>query len=103
MGEALTEAVNALRDLRDGKTWKFLCECTRPDCQEVVLLSRAEYEAFRERRDLVLAPGHHESRSARARRASRASIDDAHALRAQAAHQLRRALKIAEAARPPHD
>ena len=101
--DALTTAVDALRELYDGdpcKTWEFACECERLDCHEVVVLTLAEYEAVRERRDLVLAPQQSESRFARARRLGAAARADSRGLNAQAAHQVRRALKnILEEAR----
>lgn len=36
----------------------FRCECNRPFCTEVVLMSRDEYVRLRDRAELVYAPGH---------------------------------------------
>jgi hypothetical protein len=74
-----------------GATWEFVCECDREDCDEHVVLSLAEFERLRERRDLVLAAGHSESSAQRARRMAAALRDDAAALQAQAAQQVERA------------
>src|SRR5689334_19982283 len=66
----LEDAVAALRELAAAReaAQEFLCECDRPDCHERVVLSVAEYEALRGRRELVLAVGHEESPEQRARR-----------------------------------
>jgi hypothetical protein len=69
-----------------------VCECERPDCKERVILSFAEYKGARQRRDLVLAPGHEASRTARARRIARALVSDSQALHAEAALQLERSI-----------
>jgi len=74
-----------------GATWEFVCECDREDCNEHVVLSLAEYERLRERRDLVLAAGHSETPVQRARRMAAALRNDAAALHAQATQQVERA------------
>ena len=55
------------------ETWEFVCECERADCDERVVLSLSDYEALRNRRDLVLAPEHPESPRERERRIAAAS------------------------------
>jgi CheY-like chemotaxis protein len=72
----------------------LLCECGRADCRETVSLSRAALEAFRRTGRPVLAPGHRLGRAGEARRDAAASIEDARALTAQSAQQLRRSRKI---------
>jgi CheY-like chemotaxis protein len=71
----------------------LLCECGRPDCRESVYLSPAAVVAFRRTNRPILAPSHHPGRADEARRQAAAAIEDAHALVAQSAHQLRRARK----------
>jgi hypothetical protein len=72
------------------ETWAFLCECGRPNCRERVDLSLADYEEIRGDGKRVLAPGHALSRSELLRVQAQSLIEDARALRAQAAHQIRR-------------
>jgi hypothetical protein len=79
-------------DAEPDASWEFVCECERPDCTERVVLSFAEFETARQRRDLVLAPGHEESRTARARRIARALVSDSQALHAEAALHLKRSI-----------
>jgi hypothetical protein len=79
-----------------GASWEFVCECERPDCNERVILSPAEFEGIKARRDLVVAPGHEESAAMRARRIAHALCDEAEALHAQAQHQIKRATQNVE-------
>jgi CheY-like chemotaxis protein len=68
----------------------LLCECGERDCRETVSLSQAALEAYRRTNRPVLAPGHKLGRFEEARRSAAASIEDAQALKAQSAQQLRR-------------
>lgn len=79
----------------DEDTWAFLCECGADDCQEWVTMPVAGYEALHRTDDPILAPGHTLSRGERARRKAKRLSDDAHALQAQADHQVKRARKNA--------
>ena len=36
----------------------FLCECGLPSCTETVEMTCSEYVRLRDRRELILAPGH---------------------------------------------
>jgi two-component system, NarL family, invasion response regulator UvrY len=72
----------------------LLCECGAKDCRETVSLSQAALEAYRRTNRAILAPGHELGRFDKARRTAAASIEDARALTAESAHQLRRSQKI---------
>ena len=75
----------------------LLCECSRPDCRETVSLTPAALEAFRRTSRPVLAPDHRVGRTDQARLQAAESIEEARALMAQSAHQLRRARKTKRA------
>jgi CheY-like chemotaxis protein len=75
----------------------LLCECGERDCRETVSLSQAALEAYRRTNRPVLAPGHKLGRFEEARRSAAASIEDAQALKAQSAQQLRRSRKALRA------
>jgi len=46
----------------------FICECARPECREVILLSLAEYERVRsDASRFIVAPGHEASAKQHAR------------------------------------
>jgi CheY-like chemotaxis protein len=75
----------------------LLCECGERDCRETVSLSQAALEAYRRTNRPVLAPGHELGRLEEARRSAAGSVEDAQALKAQSAHQLRRARKALRA------
>ena len=84
----------SLRHVRDSVTtgereWEFLCECGHKNCRATVFLTLDAYAELHSRRQPVLAAGHHVSQAARARQL----VEAAKALRAQAAHQVRRAQK----------
>jgi hypothetical protein len=92
---ALTEVNAHIRELADESPshdlkWEFFCECGHRDCKAQLVLSIEEYTSIRDRDEAVLAPGHLVNQSARSRRLR----EEAQALRAQAAHQLRRAKRI---------
>lgn len=82
----------AVDSISDASEWEFFCECGRPICHELVMLPLDAYTAIRDGRQSVLAPGHQPSQLERARRLG----EEARALRAQAAHQVRRAQKNRE-------
>jgi hypothetical protein len=89
---ALTEVnahiLDAARDsISEEQVWEFFCECGDPDCHAHVMLDLDEYVALHDRDQPVLASGHRLSQKERARRLR----EEAEALRAQAAHQVRRA------------
>lgn len=47
------------RELSDGDTVDFICECANPDCVEMIALTLAEYESVRsDPRHFALRPGH---------------------------------------------
>src|SRR5215469_877044 len=73
--------------------WKFRCECGAPDCEAMVAVTLAEFDALQLTEAPVLAEGHTVGRAEIARRKSRQLRDDASALREQAKHQQQRALK----------
>jgi two-component system, NarL family, invasion response regulator UvrY len=75
----------------------LLCECGERDCRETVSLSQAALEAYRRTNCPVLAPGHKLGRLEEARRSAAGSVEDAQALKAQSAHQLRRSRKALRA------
>lgn len=81
----------AAQQVRPRGEWLFMCECGDLACHTRVLLTLPEYEALRAARKPVLAKGHYVTHAEIVRRGARALVDDARALRAQAAHQLRRA------------
>jgi hypothetical protein len=74
-------------------TWDFLCECGSADCKEWVTLLLWQYEELRTKGGAVLAPGHEMKRGEQSRRKALQLADDAKAVRAQAEHQLRRAVR----------
>lgn len=76
---------------------ELFCECSLPDCRETVTLTSAALEAFRRTNRPVLAPGHRVGRTDQARLDAAASIEEARALMAQSAHQLKRARKTTRA------
>jgi two-component system invasion response regulator UvrY len=82
-----------------GDVLQVHCECGAPDCRETVPLSPAAREAFRRTNRAVLAPGHRLGRLVETRRSAAASVEHAHAVMAQAAHQVRRADRNRAAAR----
>jgi two-component system, NarL family, invasion response regulator UvrY len=86
-------------DFRDveSKGLVLLCECGQRDCRETVSISQAALEAYRRTNRPVLAPGHQLGRLEKARRSAAASIEDAHALRAQSAQQLQRSRRAMRA------
>jgi CheY-like chemotaxis protein len=67
------------------------CECDSSDCQEIVSVSAATYEALRRADHPVLAPGHPLGRADEARRSTAASEEEARAVTSQAVQQQRRA------------
>jgi hypothetical protein len=69
--------------------WEFFCECGREDCHEYVSLTLDAYIALHEGGGAVLAEGHRISQVERARRL----LEEAAALKRQAAHQVKRAKK----------
>lgn len=71
--------------------WLFMCECGDAGCHTRVLLTLQEYERLRIAHQPVLAKGHHVTSSELVRRRAYALVEEARALRAQAAQQLRRA------------
>lgn len=71
----------------------LLCECGQRDCRETVTLTNAALEAYRRTNRPVLAPGHKLGRYDEVRRNAAATIEDAQALKAQSAQQLRRSRK----------
>jgi CheY-like chemotaxis protein len=75
------------------------CECDSLDCQEIVSVSAATYEALRRADDPVLAPGHQLGRAGEARRSASASEEEARAVRSQAVQQRRRARRNIAVAR----
>jgi CheY-like chemotaxis protein len=75
----------------------LLCECGQRDCRETVSISQAALEAYRRTNRPVLAPGHKLGRFERARRDAAASREEAQALTAQSAQQLRRSRKAMRA------
>ena len=76
----------AERSAERASDWEFMCEC---GCGERVRLGLEEYEGLLAKGLPVVVPGHRPSATARAR----ALQEDAAALRAQAEHQVGRALK----------
>lgn len=78
---------------------EFLCECGARDCSETVSLTPAGLEALRRTGRWVLAPGHTLSPSREVEARATAAREDARALQAQSAHQLRRAERNLAAAR----
>jgi hypothetical protein len=81
-----------LSDL-ENETWDFLCECGDDGCERWITLTLAEYEAFRERDEPILAAGHTLDLVALTRRKAHALAEDAKALRAQADIQKKRAAR----------
>jgi hypothetical protein len=77
--------------------WDFLCECGSAGCTEWVTLPLGQYEELRRTGVAVLAPGHEPGEGSR--RKALQLVDDAKALRAQAEHQLRRAVRNLKRAR----
>jgi hypothetical protein len=73
--------------------WKFRCECGAPDCEAMVAVTLAEFDALQLTEAPVLAEGHGVRRAEIARRKSQQLRDDASALREQAKHQQQRALR----------
>jgi hypothetical protein len=69
--------------------WEFFCECGREDCHEHVSLTVEAYASLHDANGAVLAPGHRRSQLERARRL----CEEAEALKRQAEHQLKRALR----------
>jgi hypothetical protein len=89
---ALTEVnehiLDAARDsVSEDTRWEFFCECGHPGCHEHVMLELDRYTALHDQGRAVLAPGHQLSQKERARRLR----EESEALRAQAAHQIKRA------------
>ncbi|HET8752518.1 MAG TPA: hypothetical protein VFM43_08345 [Gaiellaceae bacterium] len=82
------------------ETWDFLCECGAEGCEEWVTLPIAEFEAVRLAGKPLLAPGHRADPVRRTRRDARRLVEEARALRAQAEHQVRRAVRNLVKARP---
>jgi hypothetical protein len=100
-GELLTQVNVSIRDLAAGSEiapaeWEFFCECGSSDCHEQVLLTLESYGRVHDHGFSVLAAGHRVNQPARAVRLRR----EAHALRAQAEHQLRRARRNLAGAKP---
>lgn len=73
--------------------WDFLCECGDAGCAEMVHLTLAGYDRLRAGGRFVLAENHTVQRAELARDWARRLARDAAALRAQAQHQQKRALK----------
>lgn len=91
-GQLLTQVNVSIRDLATGSEsapveWEFFCECGAPECHEQVLLTLESYGAIHDHGFPIIAPGHRVNQPARAARLRQ----EAHALRAQAEHQMRRA------------
>lgn len=64
--ERLEQGARELVDPADAEPVPFLCECPRPDCTEVVLVTFSEYEFVRaDGRRGVEAPGHADESVAR--------------------------------------
>jgi hypothetical protein len=71
--------------------WDFVCECGNRDCREQVRLTLEGYEELRAGEGFVLAETHALQRAEAARVWAHSLREEAAALRAQAAHQRRRA------------
>ena len=87
----------------DELSLRLNCECGSPDCQEIVPVSAATYEALRRTNNPVLAPGHQLGRADEARRSAAAAGEEARAVTSQAAQQQRRAqrnIAVARLGRP---
>jgi hypothetical protein len=92
--EALAEVnENILRSVRDsaegGLEWEFFCECGAKNCHERVFLTLDAYLGLHDHGGVVLAEAHRPSQAGRAQRLR----NDAEALKRQAAHQIKRALR----------
>ena len=89
---ALTEAnvhvlETATRSESGEPVWEFFCECGRPDCNALVMLTSEAYTDIRDGETAVLAPGHTLNPVVRAKRLREA----AQALRVDVEYQARRA------------
>ena len=88
--EVNRRVLEAARDsITEEQEWEFFCECGDPECHEYVELTIHAYSVLHDGGGAVLAPGHRLSQVERARRLR----EDADALRRQAEHQVRRALR----------
>ncbi|MGN6796893.1 MAG: STAS domain-containing protein [Gaiellaceae bacterium] len=77
----------ATQSIAEGATWDFFCECGDPCCTERITLTQEGYGKLRDANRAIIAPGHRVDQTIRAR----ALREDAHALRAQAQQQAKRA------------
>jgi hypothetical protein len=66
MNERIYEVATRAQ-LRAGDRWHFRCECSDPDCMELVPLSLSRYAALTQNGGAVLAPGHRPSKSRKRR------------------------------------
>jgi hypothetical protein len=98
--DAVAALLRQQRERPQQQTQTYSCECSDLECCEAVVLSQSQYEALRDRRDLILAPDHVETPDERQRRIAQGLCDDSQALRAQAAHQVARAADIAARMQP---
>lgn len=90
LAAASVHILRYVRDAEDGaQEWEFLCECGKESCHERVFLTIDAYTALHDEGKTVLADGHRLSQIERARRLS----GEAEALRRQAVHQLKRAVR----------
>lgn len=87
---AMVPTLAAQHERQSGE-WLFMCECGDLACHTRVLLSLREYDALKAANQPVLAKSHFVTRGEILRRTARVLVDDARALQAQAAQQLRRA------------
>ena len=87
--------------VEEADTWDFLCECGADDCTEWVTLPVSEFEALREAGEPILALGHVAHRAPRSRRNAQRLVEDARALGAQAAVQLKRSARILKKTQSP--
>ena len=78
--------------------WEFFCECGREECHKYVSLTLDAYCALHDHGQLVLAEGHRLSQIERAR----GLLADAQAVRAQASHQVKRAIENLRISRDLH-
>ena len=79
--------------VEEADTWDFLCECGAADCTEWVTLPVSEFEKLRQADEPILAPGHVTHSAPRTRRNAQRLVEEAKALQAQAALQLKRAAR----------
>lgn len=93
LNEEIRAGAAKLSAAEPGLSWEFRCECGAPDCEVMVAVTLAEFDALKARGEPVLAAGHTASPAAVARRKAGLLREDAAALRAQAAQARRRAAR----------